>query len=144
MARRLLRTVLYVPASNRKAVAKASTLGADRIILDLEDSVAPEAKEEARAGLAGYAGPSPVVRVNAASTGWHAADIDAALAAGAGAILLPKASSADEIWALRREIMVRRPGRAVAAWAMIETPAGVLAAPRLPLRWGRRACWCLA
>ncbi len=128
MASRLLRTALYVPAANGKAVAKASTLGADHVILDLEDSVAPDAKAEARAGLAAYGGPAPVVRVNAAATEWHAADIDAAIAAGAAAILLPKASSADEIWALRREIMVRRPGRAIAVWAMIETPMGVLAA----------------
>ncbi len=128
MTSRLLRTALYVPAANAKAVAKAAALGADRIILDLEDSVAPETKAEARSALALYGGQSPVVRVNAAATEWHAADVDAAVAGGAGAILLPKVASAEEIWSLRREIMVRRPGRPIAAWAMIETPAGVLAA----------------
>ncbi len=73
----------------------------------------------------------PVVRVNGAATEWHAADLDAALAAGAGAILLPKAASAEDAWTLRREIMLRRPARAIALWAMIETPAGVLAAPAI-------------
>jgi citrate lyase subunit beta/citryl-CoA lyase len=136
MASRLLRTALYVPAANGKAVAKASTLGADRVILDLEDSVAPEAKAEARAGLVAYGGSAPVVRVNGAATEWHAADLDAALAAGAGAVLLPKAATAEEIWTVRREIMVRRPGRAVAVWAMIETPAGVLAAPAIAAALG--------
>ena len=136
MASRLLRTALYVPAANAKAVAKASSLGADSTILDLEDSVAPDAKAGARAGLAAYAGPSPVVRVNAAGTPWHGEDVDAAIAAGAGAILLPKASSAEEIWALRREIMVRKPAAPVAAWAMIETPSGVLAAPTIAAALG--------
>ena len=77
MTSRLLRTALYVPAANGKAVMKASALSADAFILDLEDSVAPEAKADARAGLAAYAGPTPVVRVNGAQTEWHAADIDA-------------------------------------------------------------------
>ncbi len=128
MTRRLLRTALYVPAGNAAAVAKAASRGADRVILDLEDSVAPEAKAEARRGLAGFGGAGPVVRVNAPSTPWHGEDIDAAVAAGATAILLPKASAADEIWAFRREIMIRRPPVPVAAWAMIETARGVLAA----------------
>ncbi len=59
MTSRLLRTALYVPAANAKAVAKASALGADQVILDLEDSVAPESKAEARTGLALYGGPAP-------------------------------------------------------------------------------------
>lgn len=136
MASRLLRTALYVPAANAKAVAKAPTLGADAVILDLEDSVAPDAKPAARAGLPAFPGAAPVVRVNAAATPWHGEDIDAAVAAGARALLLPKTSSADEVWAFRREIMMRRPSAPIAAWAMIETPAGVLAAPAIAAALG--------
>jgi len=136
MTRRLLRTALYAPAANARAVAKSAGLGADRVILDLEDSVAPDAKAAARAGLSGFAGSAAVVRVNAASTPWHCDDVEAAVRMGAGAVLLPKAAGAEDVWALRREIMMRRPPAPVAAWAMIETPLGVLNAPAIAAALG--------
>jgi citrate lyase subunit beta / citryl-CoA lyase len=136
MASPLIRTALYVPAANARALAKAGASGADQVILDLEDAVAPEAKATARDALGLYAGPPPVVRVNGAETPWHGADIDAAVAAGARAILLPKVGSVDAIWALRREIQMRRPHAPVAAWAMIETPQGVLGAAAIAAALG--------
>jgi citrate lyase beta subunit len=130
----LLRTALYTPAANARALAKLDSLGADAAIIDLEDSVAPDLKGAARKAL----GELPiwrktmrVIRVNGAETEWHEEDVAAACVAGPGAILLPKAASAEDIWAFRRLIALRRPKKAIAAWAMIETPAGVINAPAI-------------
>ncbi len=128
MTRHLHRTALYVPAASEKAVAKADSLDADAVIIDLEDSVAPEAKDSARTRLASLppAARLRVIRVNAGSTPWHAEDIAAAVAIAPHALLLPKASSPEDIWAFRRLIMLHKPVAAPAIWAMIETPRGVL------------------
>ncbi|HVV26611.1 MAG TPA: CoA ester lyase [Rhizomicrobium sp.] len=118
------RTALYVPASNARALEKARALDADAIILDLEDAVAPEAKDAARAraaaAVAGFAPRETVIRINPAFTPWHEDDIGAAIAAGPDAILLPKVSDAGQVRATR----ARTGG--VPLWAMIETPAAVL------------------
>ncbi|MBV9637546.1 MAG: CoA ester lyase, partial [Methylobacteriaceae bacterium] len=80
---RLRRSLLYLPGSNARALEKARTLAADALILDLEDAVAPEAKEVARAQVAaaiaagGYGRRELVVRVNALDTPWGAADLAA-------------------------------------------------------------------
>jgi citrate lyase subunit beta / citryl-CoA lyase len=128
MTSRLLRTALYVPAANAKAVTKADSLGADAVILDLEDSVAPDAKAAARAALDALpvTNSCRVIRVNAAGTPWHEDDIGAAVNAAPHALLLPKASSPEDIWSLRRLIMLQRPKAPIAVWAMIETSMGVL------------------
>jgi citrate lyase subunit beta / citryl-CoA lyase len=128
MTSRLLRSALYVPAASEKAVAKADSLGADALILDLEDSVAPDAKVTARTALNALppAAALRVIRVNAAGTPWHEADIEAAIRAAPHALLLPKASSPEDIWSFRRLIMLQRPSAPIAVWAMIETPMGVL------------------
>jgi citrate lyase subunit beta / citryl-CoA lyase len=124
----LHRTALYVPAANAKAVSKSDSLDADAVILDLEDSVAPEAKSGASAAVAELRPSSRlrIVRVNAAGTPWHEDDIAAGVKAAPHALLLPKASSPEDIWAFRRLIMLQRPKSAIAVWAMIETPLGVL------------------
>jgi citrate lyase subunit beta / citryl-CoA lyase len=127
MASRLLRSALYVPAGNARALEKAPSLGADAVIYDLEDSVAPDAKADARAAL----GSAPlaaraIIRVNGASTEWHDADVAAAVALAPTAMLLPKANAPEDIWSFRRLIALRRPKASIAMWAMIETPAGVL------------------
>jgi citrate lyase subunit beta / citryl-CoA lyase len=128
MTSRLLRSALYVPAANEKVVAKADSLGADAVILDLEDSVAPEAKAAARTGMEALSPATKlrITRVNAAGTPWHEADIEAAVRAAPHALLLPKASSPEDIWSFRRLIMLQRPSAPIAVWAMIETPMGVL------------------
>jgi citrate lyase beta subunit len=112
------RSALFVPAANLRALEKACGLDADVIILDLEDAVAPEEKDAARARLAdflaGYAPRETVVRVNAAGTPWHTADMAASV--GAGAILLPKVKDAGEI----TEARLLADGTPL--WAMIETP----------------------
>jgi citrate lyase subunit beta / citryl-CoA lyase len=128
MTSRLLRSALYVPAANAKAVAKADSLGADAVILDFEDSVAPDVKATARAAIDTLQPPTTlrVIRVNAAETAWREEDIEAAVKAAPHALLLPKASSPEDIWSFRRLIMLQRPKAPIAVWAMIETPTGVL------------------
>jgi citrate lyase subunit beta/citryl-CoA lyase len=116
------RSALYMPGGNPRAIEKARSLPADAVILDLEDSVAPEGKPEARemacaAVKAGGFGPREVViRVNAADTPWGAADLAAAAAAGPDAILLPKVSAPSDVTAAAGAV-----GGRTRLWAMIET-----------------------
>jgi len=122
------RSALYMPGSNARAVAKARTLPIDAVILDLEDSVAPDAKVEARRAVAeavregGFGPREVVIRVNGASTEWGAADLEAAVAARPDAILLPKVGSPEEIGRVDRLVA----GSGTRIWAMIETPAAIL------------------
>jgi citrate lyase subunit beta/citryl-CoA lyase len=117
------RSALFVPAANIRALEKARSLAADVVILDLEDAVAPQEKERARASAAdavrSFAAHETVIRVNAAGTPWHQGDMAAAVAAQPDAILLPKLTSAGEIEAARMK------ARGVPLWAMIETPRAV-------------------
>ena len=126
------RSVLYVPASNARALEKARGLPADAIVLDLEDGVAPAAKPEARAAaVAAVAGLAPrevVVRVNHASTPWGAADLDAAARSGAHAVALPKVESPEEVRAAEDALERAGAPAGLALWALVETPRGVLAA----------------
>lgn len=121
------RSVLYLPASNPKAVAKARTLAADVVVLDLEDAVAPEAKAEARAGAlaamreGGFGPREVVIRVNGFGTPWAKDDLVAAAQAGPDAILVPKVSSADDVRAYDAAIAAA-PGH-TRLWIMVETCA---------------------
>ncbi len=124
----LRRSVLFLPAANPRAIAKARTLDCDAVVLDLEDAVAPAAKAAAReAAVAavtegGWGHRALLIRVNALATSWS--DGDFAAVAGLGGlagIVLPKvADAADAAIAVAR-------GGGLAVWAMIETPAGVQA-----------------
>ncbi len=121
------RTALYLPASNARAIEKARTLGADVVILDLEDAVAPDAKDGARAAAVaalegGFGASLAGLRVNGFGTPWQDADFAAAARSAAAFILVPKVDSADEA----RAAVGRAGGKPV--WAMIETPRAVLAA----------------
>src|SRR5271154_3468340 len=93
------RSVLYMPGSNARALEKAKALPADALILDLEDAVAPDAKELARAQVCdavkarGFGKREVIIRVNGLSTPWGTADLVAAAGAGPDAILVPKISS---------------------------------------------------
>ena len=126
------RSVLYMPGSNARAVEKAKTLAADALILDLEDAVAPDAKELARdqvsAAVAegGYGGREMIVRVNGLSTPWGEADLAAAAAAGPDAILVPKVNSAADVIDIGRRLAALGADPAVRLWAMMETPLAML------------------
>ncbi len=108
------RSVLYMPGANERALEKAKTLPADALILDLEDSVAPEAKETARRQVCaavehgGYGAREVVIRINALDTPWGNADLEAAARVPADAILVPKVSQPADILAAAAKVKVGR------------------------------------
>lgn len=134
---RPLRSVLYMPASNARAMAKARSLDCDAVALDLEDAVAPEAKVDARAALVteaqagGFGHRRLIARINALSTPWGHDDIAALAAAPVEAILAPKVDDAADIEALSRAMDQAGFPADVALWVMIETPRAVLALERI-------------
>lgn len=124
------RSLLFVPADKAgNLISKALASRADGIILDLEDAVAPAAKEEARrigvAVTAGIAGTTPVLaRVNAVGTEWFMADVMALAVAGVAGIALPKCEGPVDVHVLA-ELIGDAP---IPLMPMIETARGVLAA----------------
>jgi citrate lyase subunit beta / citryl-CoA lyase len=120
------RSVLYMPGSNARALEKARDIPADALILDLEDAVAPDAKEVGRQQVVdavrakGFGKREVIVRVNALTTPWGEADVAAAVEAGPDAILIPKVSEAGDL------LRVAECAPGVALWAMIETPLAIL------------------
>ncbi len=134
MTTRPRRSLLYMPGSNPRALDKARTLPADGLILDMEDSVAPDAKSLAReqigAALAegGYGHRELIVRINALSTEWGAADIEAicAFPTPPDAVLIPKIdTAADVVEAISAFEKAGCPDQ-VAMWIMAETPLCIL------------------
>jgi citrate lyase subunit beta/citryl-CoA lyase len=126
------RSVLYMPGANDRALEKAKALPADAVILDLEDSVAPEAKVQARERVCaavregGYGRRELVIRTNALETIWGATDLLAAAEAAPDAILIPKvAHPGDIISAAKILKSVNAPER-TRLWAMMETPQAIL------------------
>lgn len=120
------RSVLYLPASNARAVEKARSLACDVAVLDLEDAVAPEMKAEARAAAVAAAregrfGPRLGVRINGLDTAWGADDLAALRDAPVDLIVAPKVESAATVGALSDGM---RSG--VDLWAMIETPRALV------------------
>ncbi|MDQ3125925.1 MAG: CoA ester lyase [Pseudomonadota bacterium] len=122
----LTRSVLYLPASNPRAIEKARGLNADAVILDLEDAVAPETKAEARqaavaalyaGGFAGRVG----VRVNGLDTPWGADDLEALAGLKPDFVVAPKIESPEAV----HEVAARLP-TGVALWIMVETPLSVM------------------
>lgn len=125
------RSALYMPASNAKAIEKARSLPCDVVILDLEDAVAPEAKQTARmqaveaVKAGGFGRREVVIRTNGLDTPWGADDLAIAAGAGADAILVPKVSSAADVRAYNAAI--EKAPAATKLWAMIETCAALFA-----------------
>jgi citrate lyase subunit beta/citryl-CoA lyase len=124
----VVRSVLFLPASNPRAIARAREAGSDLVVLDLEDAVKPEDKAEARkAALEAVAveWPMPVaIRVNGVGTSWHSLDVDAVARSKADFVVVPRAISAHLVGDL-----AENSGKPV--MAMIETAAGVLAAAQI-------------
>jgi citrate lyase subunit beta/citryl-CoA lyase len=119
------RSLLYLPGSNARALEKARTLSCDGVILDLEDSVAPDAKIAARnqviAALTtgGFGRREVVVRVNGLETPWGEADLEALAQAAPDAVLVPKVQDAGDI--ARYDARLGAYPERVRLWAMIET-----------------------
>jgi citrate lyase subunit beta/citryl-CoA lyase len=134
-----------MPGSNARALEKARSIAADALILDLEDAVAPDAKELARRQVAdavkakGFGKREVVIRINALSTAWGVDDLKAAADAGPDAILVPKVSSAkdlDEVEALLGKAQI-------AVWAMVETPLAILNIAEIAAADGHLACFVM-
>ncbi|GAA3063929.1 HpcH/HpaI aldolase/citrate lyase family protein [Actinokineospora globicatena] len=133
------RSVLYMPGANERALEKAKTLDADALILDLEDSVSPDAKVDGRARVCAavasgeYGKREVTIRVNGLDTPWFADDVRAAAAVSPAAIVVPKVNSAADVRRIEDAVPADTP-----IWAMIETPIAMLhayeiasASPRL-------------
>jgi citrate lyase subunit beta/citryl-CoA lyase len=127
---RARRSVLYMPGSNARALEKARDLPADGLILDLEDAVAPDAKdlarEQVRAAVSegGYGNREVVIRINALETPWGQADLEALGNVGAAAILLPKVENPNQVNKLASHL--DSSNSAATIWVMAETPRGIL------------------
>ncbi|MER8569548.1 CoA ester lyase [Mesorhizobium sp. M0924] len=126
------RSVLYVPASNDKALAKIATLACDAVIIDLEDAVAPADKVAARDKLAGIFASRPkrrcemIVRVNALSSEWGTEDLLAAAKSEPDGILLSKVATPRDILEVGDVLDDNFAPDSVKLWAMIETPKAML------------------
>jgi citrate lyase subunit beta / citryl-CoA lyase len=123
------RSVLFMPGSNTRAMEKARSLNCDVVALDLEDAVAPDAKDAARTAICAaisakaFGGKEVVLRINALSSPWGAEDLKAVAQVRPDAVILPKVGSADDIAALCKRVP-EMPD--ISVWAMIETPQAVL------------------
>ena len=138
------RSALYVPGANARALEKARGLDADVLLIDLEDSVAPDAKEAARdlvieaLTAGGYGGRELIVRINGLETAWSTGDIAALALAGADGILLPKVENGDMVRSVVGRLHDAGAPETLSIWCMIETPGAMLnangiaaASPRL-------------
>ena len=104
------RSVLYMPAANERALEKAKTIAADALILDLEDAVAPDAKEAARANAVAaarsgeYGNREITIRCNGLDTPWGADDLAAAATSEAAAVVIPKVNSPAYLEEVERQL----------------------------------------
>lgn len=137
------RSALYMPGARARALEKARGLPADVLILDLEDAVGPTEKAEARRLVAqalaqgGFGGREVTVRINGLDTPWGAEDVAALAGAGAAALVVPKVNRPEDLADVSARMDAAGAPAETALWAMMETPAGILAvreiaaAPRL-------------
>ena len=135
-----------MPGANARALEKAENLPADVLILDLEDAVAPDAKDMARDQVCAavssrrYGGREVVVRINGLDTGWGHADLPAVARCGADAILLPKVESAGQVQHVEALMADCGASDDMAVMCMIETPMGVLHAGEIAGSSPRLGC----
>ncbi len=140
------RSVLYMPGANTRALEKGRGLPADGLILDLEDSVAADAKVQARDNIVsavsagGYGYRELVVRINPLASPWGYDDLAAAASCGADAVLLPKVESADMVRQVEAVMAGLGAAEDVAIWAMMETPLGMLHAEEIAASSPRLGC----
>lgn len=144
-----LRSVLYMPSSNERALEKAKTIACDGLILDLEDAVAPDTKPAAReaacaAATSGeYGRRTLTIRVNGIGTEWHDADLAAAAQAGPDAVVVPKVNSAAEVAQLVDALERHGAPDHTKLWAMIETPVAILDALSIARASERLSCFVM-
>ncbi|HAD85880.1 MAG TPA: CoA ester lyase [Rhodospirillaceae bacterium] len=140
------RSVLYMPGSNARALEKGRTLAADGLILDMEDAVAPDAKQTAReqitAAIAegGYGMRELIVRTNGLDGPWGEDDLKAAAKMGAHAVLLPKVESKAMVDDAIKILDAAGAPKDLPIWAMMETPLGMLHAEEIAFSSPRLQC----
>ncbi|MGB3502954.1 MAG: CoA ester lyase [Mesorhizobium sp.] len=126
------RSVLYVPASNAKALAKLPSLACDAAIIDLEDAIAPDAKDAARKAMSDFfaarapGGPELIVRINAMTSEWGQDDLVAARAARPDGILVPKVETPRDLLEINDTLDDEFASDEMWLWAMIETPKALM------------------
>ncbi len=126
------RSCLYMPGANERALEKAKSLAADTVIMDLEDAVAPDAKEAARETIraaiqgGGYGHREIVVRMNGLDTEWGRADLKMAVDSGAHALLAPKVIDGSDIDRLDDAMSRAGAPADMGLWVMIEMPKAIL------------------
>ena len=126
------RSVLYMPGSNTRAIEKARTLAVDAIILDLEDSIAPEGKASARKQVSdaviagGFGSRELIVRINGLDTAWWLEDLDVVAKAKPDAVLIPKVSSPSQLEDVAERLVDISADHRIRVWAMMETPLAML------------------
>jgi citrate lyase subunit beta/citryl-CoA lyase len=131
------RSLLFMPGSNARALEKARNLHADVLILDLEDSVAPDAKALARDQIAqaiaakGFGKREVWIRTNSIDTPWFADDVAMAGKARPDGILVPKVSTTEDLKAISDRLAAINADASIKVWAMIETARAVLDADKL-------------
>ena len=131
------RSVLYMPGANTRALEKARTLPADALIFDLEDAVAPDAKEAARTNVVAaaqsraYGKREIAIRCNGLATPWGKADAAAIATSGADAIVVPKVESAADVASIVALLDAGGAPASMMVWAMVETPRAILRAEEI-------------
>lgn len=146
---RPLRSVLYMPGSNARALEKARTIAADALIFDLEDAVAPEAKETARdqvcaaAGSGAYGRRQIIIRCNGLDTPWGRDDIAAVAQSGAAGLLVPKIESVQMVQDIEAQMTGAGAPENQTIWCMMETPVGILRAESIAAASPRLACFVM-
>ena len=140
------RSVLYMPGSNARALEKGRTLAADGLILDMEDAVAPDAKQTAREQITtaiaegGYGMRELIVRTNGLDGPWGEDDLKAAAKMGAHAVLLPKVESKAMVDDAIKILDAAGAPKDLPIWAMMETPLGMLHAEEIAFSSPRLQC----
>ena len=128
---RPLRSALYMPAANDRALEKAKSLPADAIIFDLEDAVAPDAKDAARAAACAaaasghYGRRELTIRCNGLDTPWGVADLAAIATSTAAAVVVPKVSSVAYLDEVSSRLESAGAPESMTVWAMVETPTAI-------------------
>src|SRR5882724_6489439 len=123
--RKIRRSLLFVPGADPRKIARAAESGADALILDLEDSVAPEKKAEARQMVAEairakrFGDVEAAVRINPPGTAHFADDVESVIAAGGRTIMLSKSESPERIAEVARVVVAK-------LWLLVETPLGIV------------------
>ena len=135
------RSALYMPASNERALEKATTLPADAIIFDLEDAVAPDAKEAARANAVAavtsgrYGSRELTIRCNGLDTPWGIDDLAAAAQTPAAAVVVPKVSGVEQLDQIAARLDAAGAHADMRIWAMVETPTAILDVRAIAAHW---------